>query len=92
MTDLHISVICLLLSTIVQNTFAASCENKIRLADLQDIIKNQKKLIGDMRQVIEDQKNTIENMTEFIEHQTTVTDDLKKKIENLSTGIKHVYL
>ena len=86
MGDFHINVICLILVAMFPDTFAVSCENNIRLADLQYIIKNQTNLI-------EDQKNTIENMTKIIENQTYLNDYLKKKIEIWRTGNKaHVFM
>ena len=45
-------VACLVLLAVFSSTFAASCENIVRLADLQDIIKNQTKLITDLKKTI----------------------------------------
>ena len=57
---------CLVLLVMFPRIFADSCENKVRLADLQDIIKNQTKLIREQKQVnqelsqvVKDQKNMI---------------------------------
>ena len=52
----------LVLLVIIPGTFAVSCENMVRLADLQDIIKNQTKLIRDMGQVIEDQRKVMKSL------------------------------
>ena len=82
----------LLLLFLFSSTFAASCENKVRLADLQDIIKNQTKLIGNMEHVIEDQKNLIENQAISIENQTRLYEDLKATVEHLKTGKMRHYL
>ena len=57
--NLRTSVICQLLWLIPPSIFVASCENIVRLADLQDTIKNQTKLIEEQGRVIEDQKNVI---------------------------------
>ena len=45
-------VSCLVLLAMFSGTFAASCENMVRLADLQDIIRNQTKLIADLKNTI----------------------------------------
>ena len=77
---------CLVLLVPFATTLAASCENKVRLADLQDVIKNQTKLIGNMEHVIEDQKNLIENQAISIENQTRLYEDLQATVEYLKTG------
>ena len=91
MKNIHASVISLVLLITFPSTFTASCENMVRLADLQEIIKNQTKLIRDMEQVIAVQKGMIENMAKFIQNQTILNEDVEKKIENLSTG-KFIHL
>ena len=45
-------VSCLVLLAMFSGTFAASCENMVRLADLHDIIRNQTKLIADLKNAI----------------------------------------
>ena len=74
-------------------TFAANCENMVRLADLQDIIKNQTKLIHNMVQVIEaqvkvneEQKNLIENQAKSLQYQTLLYEDLQATVNHLKTG------
>ena len=57
-----IPVMCLVLWVIVPSTLAVSCKNMVRLADLQDIIKNQTKLIRDMGQVIDDQRKVMKSL------------------------------
>ena len=73
---LYVSVIVLAKSPSI---FAVSCENKIRLADLQDIIKNQTRLIQDQRQINKDQENMIKTQSKLME-------DLRKRIESGTTG------
>ena len=57
-----IPVMYLVLLVIVPSTFAVSCENMVRLADLQDIIKNQTKLIQQQGQVIEEQRKVMKSL------------------------------
>ena len=45
-------VFCLVLLVMFPGIFAVSCENMVRLADLQDIIKNQTELIADLKNTI----------------------------------------
>ena len=45
-------VSCLVLLAMLSGTFAIRCENVVWLADLQDIIKNQTKLIADLKNTI----------------------------------------
>ena len=54
---------------------ASSCGLVVKLADLQDIIKNQTKLAEAQTQVIEDQKR-------MIEKQAAVIDDLGRQLTN----------
>ena len=56
-----IAIVCVVLLVIFPSTHEASCENKVRLADLQGIIKNQTKLIEDQRQVNEEMREVIED-------------------------------
>ena len=64
----------------------------VRLADLQDIIKTQTKLIQDLYHIIEDQKNMIENQATFIGYQTDLNEKLKMMLENSSIGKRLLYL
>ena len=75
-----------MLLVISPTTFAASCENIVRLADLQEIIKNQTKLIEDLYKVIADQKKVIENQARSIKNQTRLYEDLQATVEYLKTG------
>ena len=72
MQDLFMDLICLALCVIFPSILAASCENMVRLADLQDIIKNQTKLI--------------ESQAKFMENQTRLYEQLKTTVEQLSTS------
>ena len=45
-------VASLVLLAVFSSAFAASCENLVRFADLQDIIKNQTKMIADLKNTI----------------------------------------
>ena len=63
----------LVLLVMFARIFADSCENMVRLADLQDIIKNQTELIQEQKraneeigQVVEDQKNMIKKQAKLI--------------------------
>ena len=47
----------------------------VRLADLQDIIKNQTKLIRDQEKVIDDQRTFIDGQQKAIEKQTLAIQD-----------------
>ena len=76
---IDIVVIFLVISVNVQTTFAVSCENIVRLADLKDIIRNQTKLIQQQGQVIEDQKSMLENQTRLVE-------DLQRRLQYVTTG------
>ena len=87
------AMICLLLSVNVPSTSSVSCENMVRLADLQDIIKNQTKLIleqrqlnDDQRKVIEDQRKVVEDQQKMIENQTRLNEDLQKRFQHVTTG------
>ena len=75
----YIAVICIALGILVPATFAASCDNMVRLADLQDIIKDQTKLIQEQGRVIDDQKNMLENQMRLIE-------DLQRNLQYVTTG------
>ena len=46
------NVLCIVLLVMFPSTFAVSYENMVRLADLQDIFKNQTKLIADLKNTI----------------------------------------
>ena len=67
----EIPMLCLVLSVLFLTTFAASCENVVRLADLQEIIRNQTKLIHHLGQVIENQNKLNKDLEEKIEYLTT---------------------
>ena len=72
--DLKKGIVCIILWISASGTYAASCENVVRLTDLQAIIKNQTKVIEDQRQVIE--------------NQMTLNGELKTTVEQLKTGQK----
>ena len=74
-----IAFLCLVFWTMVPNILASSCELIVRIADLQDIIKNQTKAAEAQTQVIKDQKQMLKNQADAI-------GDLKELIENLKTG------
>ena len=80
------AMICLLLSVNVPSTSSVSCENMVRLADLQDIIKNQTKLIRDQRQVNDDQRKVVEDQQKLIENQTRFIGDVQRKLQYVTTG------
>ena len=50
---IHVQMVLYLSAVLLPYTHAATCENVVRLADLQDIIKNQTKLIQEQRKMIE---------------------------------------
>ena len=54
----------------VPNTLASSCDLIVRVADLQDIINNQRKVAESQTQVIEDQKQMIKNQATQLEVRT----------------------
>ena len=58
-----IVVICLVIWDNVSSTSYASCENMVRLADPQDIIKHQTNLIEQQGQVIEDLQRRLQRVT-----------------------------
>ena len=62
-TYIGIVVICIVTWDNVSSISAASCENMVRLANLQDIIKNQTNLIEQQGQVIEDLQRRLQRVT-----------------------------
>ena len=70
--DLNREIVCLFLWYIVPGTSAASCENIVRLADLQDIIRNQTKVNHEQQLVIE--------------NQAKLNSELMTTVEKLNTG------
>ena len=60
---IDIVVICLVIYDNVPSISTASCENMVRLADLQDIIRNQTKMIQQQGQVIEDLQRRLQYVT-----------------------------
>ena len=56
----------------VQKVFSASCENVVRLADLQETVRNQ--------------SDVIEEQADVIHNQMTLIDDLMKAIQDITTG------
>ena len=95
-----IVISCLLSLDIFSSTFAASCDNIIRLSDLRNTIKNQTKqseiqtrvieeqtqLNEGLRKVLEDQGNMIEDQRSVIENQARALNELRKKLEGAETG------
>ena len=67
-----IAMICILLSVNVPSIYSISCENMVRLPDVQDIIKNQTKLMQEQRQIIE--------------NQAKLNSELMTTVETLKTG------
>ena len=65
--------------SIFQNTMASSCELVIRITDLQEIIKNQTK-------VIQSQNGDKEELRGLVENQAAVIKDLRKTVEHLTIG------
>ena len=63
---------CLCFWTMIPNVLASSCDLIVRVADLQDIIKNQTKAAEDQTQVIKNQADAIGDLKEMIENLKSV--------------------
>ena len=93
-----IAIVCVILLVIFPSTHEASCENKVRLADLQGIIKNQMRLIEEQRRVNEEQRETNEALKTVVRDEkssisnlTMLNEDLNKRMEYLTTGKMWIY-
>ena len=75
--DLKKGIVCIILWISASGPYAASCENVVRLTDLQEIIENQTKPIEDQRQVIENQE--------------TLNGELNTTVEQLKNGEKEYF-
>ena len=63
MQELDARFICFIMEVLVSNTLAVkTCENIIRMVDLQDLIRNQKNVIEEQRKIIQDQNSMIEQL------------------------------
>ena len=54
---------CLIFWSIFQNTLASSCNLVIKVTDLQEIIRNQTKVIETQNRVNEELRKTVEHLT-----------------------------
>ena len=72
-------IACLALLALFPRTLASNCGLVIRMTDLHDVMKDQKKVAESQTRVIEDQ-------TRMIEKQADTIDDLKHTIKCLTTG------
>ena len=70
---------CLALLAVFPRIHESNCGLVTRMADLDDVIKSQRKVAENLTRVIEDQ-------TRMIEKQADAIDDLKNTIKLLTTG------
>ena len=85
---------CTVLWVIFASTFASSCENIIRLADLRNTIINQTiqseiqtGVIEEQRRINEQQKHLNENLSQVIEDLRKVLEDQREIIENQTKAL-----
>ena len=84
--DPETAISCLIFWSIFQSTLASSCDLIVRVADLQEIIKNQTRQAEAQTQLMEGQKEVIEDQKRKIEDVLKIVDDLEKTVKHLRDG------
>ena len=84
--DPETAISCLIFWSIFQSTLASSCDLIVRVADLQEIIKNQTKQAAVQTQLMEGQREVIEDQTRKIADVLKTVDDLQKTVKHLTDG------
>ena len=67
-----------MLWSIFPNSLASSCELVIKVTDLQEIIKNQARVIENQAAVIGDLKQTTDHLTTGNKHDTNINFNSRK--------------